>query len=836
MLTGPNTVPSIPDHTVLRLIGSGSYGEIWLARALTGVFRAVKVVYRGNFENERSFTREFEGMSSFEPVSRDHDGFVDILHVGRAGNFFYYIMELADDDATGRPLASAASAAEIDTYKPRTLKAFQERHQNIPVAECLHLGVSLAEALDDLHSHRLTHRDIKPANIIFVDGHPKLADIGLVASVGQRSYVGTEGYVPPEGPGSPAADVYSLGKVLYEIAMGKDRLDFPELSTSLDQHPDRPRLLALNQVLLKACATNPAARYRSANDLHTDLAALESGLAVRRRLPWAALLLIPLLGAGALALALALWLSHPAQHRETISDLRIETDPSGAMVILGDRMQKSPALFDSVEPGVYPLRIMLSGYDPVETRVDTSSPPSTFHLMRSLATLTLNVDPPGSAQFQLFDGTNVIRRGSLPATLTDVPTGIYQVFARRGDRDITQTVDVERETPASVTLAFLPVRLPIASDPSGAEIFLGGVSMGKAPLTLELTTGTCELLARYRNWPESRQIVTVQRGTNLPVQFTFHTGSVKITSAPGGATVLAGGAPLGRTPLLIDEVEPGPVTYELRLAGYKSALVTGTVMPRGQAFLAARLEMKRSPDPGKPWQNSLGIKFIPDGPIDFAIWDTRVSDYDAFCADTGRPCKKPDFQQTPNDPVVLVSWTDAEAFCKWLTQKEVQTGTLEEGQYYRLPTDAEWSAADGLPPEGGATPEERDGKLRGLYPWGAAWPPPAGSGNFADKSAGRRAEKIIAGYNDNWPQTSPAGAFPPNRLGLYDMSGNVWQWVEDSYREAAVTTRDWGVLRGGSWGTSSPSELESCYRNVIDRDDRDVIYGFRCVLVTGAAQ
>ena len=135
------------------------------------------------------------------------------------------------------------------------------------MAECLHLGISLAEALDDLHSHRLSHRDIKPANIIFVDGQPKLADIGLVASVGQRSFVGTEGYVPPEGPGSPAADVYSLGKVLYEIAMGKDRLDFPELSSTLDQHPDRPRLLALNQVLLKACASNPTDRYRSAKDL-----------------------------------------------------------------------------------------------------------------------------------------------------------------------------------------------------------------------------------------------------------------------------------------------------------------------------------------------------------------------------------------------------------------------------------------------------------------------------------------------------------------------------------------------------------------------------------------
>jgi hypothetical protein len=811
------------------MIGSGSYGEIWLARGLTGAFRAVKVVYRGNFENERSFAREFEGMSCFEPVSRDHDGFVDILHVGRAGTFFYYIMELADDDGTGRPLEPAASAAEIEGYKPRTLKAVQDRRQRLPVAECLQLGVSLAEALDDLHSHRLTHRDIKPANIIFVDGRPKLADIGLVASVGQRSFVGTEGYVPPEGPGSAAADVYSLGKVLYEIAMGKDRLDFPELSSSLDQHPEKARLLALNQVLLKACASNPAGRYRSAKELYNDLAALDAGRGMRRRLPWAILLAIPLICAGVWALRLP-W---SAPHGQALSDLRIETEPPGAMVILGDRMQKSPALFDSVESGVYPLRIMLAGYDPVTARVDTASPPSAFRLQRSIGTLALSVEPAGAAEFELLDGGKPVRRGALPATLADLPTGNYEVVAHRGGRTVRESVTVEAERGASLTLAFTSGRLPVASDPPGASIFLDGVSEGTAPLTLDLPAGSYEVSARYRNWPESRQAVTVQRGENPPVAFAFHNGSVKITSAPGGATVVANGSDLGRTPLLIDEVEPGPVKYELRLAGYKPALVSGTVAPLGQAFLAARLEMKRSPEPGKPWENSLGMKFMPDGPVYFAVWDTRVSDYDAFCAATGHPCKKPDFQQSPADPVVLVSWNDAEDFCKWLTQKEIQEGTLEEGQFYRLPTDAEWSAADGLPPEGGATPEERDGKMRGVYPWGSAWPPPAGSGNFADKSAGRRGGKIIDGYNDGWPATSPAGAFPPNRLGLYDMSGNVWQWVEDGYREGADNARDWGVLRGGSWGTGSRSELESCYRYVVDRNDRDVIYGFRCVLVAG---
>src|SRR5206468_2532672 len=79
-------------------------------------------------------------------------------------------------------------------------------------------SLALTSALAFLHEQGLIHRDIKPSNIIFVQGQPKLADIGLVAGSDETcSFVGTEGFIPPEGPGTPAADVYSLGKVLMEL-------------------------------------------------------------------------------------------------------------------------------------------------------------------------------------------------------------------------------------------------------------------------------------------------------------------------------------------------------------------------------------------------------------------------------------------------------------------------------------------------------------------------------------------------------------------------------------------------------------------------------------------
>jgi serine/threonine protein kinase len=263
-------VPIIPDHEVLRVVGRGAYGEIWLARSLTGAWRAVKVVHRINFESERAFQREFQGMSAFEPVSRAHDGFVDILHVGRTRDYLYYIMELADDHVAGRDIDGVR-------YEPRTLKSDLARRKHLSANESIRLGLSLTQALQALHVCSLTHRDIKPSNIIFIDGVPKLADIGLVAISGQNSFVGTEGYVPPEGPGTPQADVFSLGKLLYEVSTGKDRLDFPEIDSRLSARPDCEELSQLNDVLVKACANDPKKRYATAADMHTDLAALDRG-------------------------------------------------------------------------------------------------------------------------------------------------------------------------------------------------------------------------------------------------------------------------------------------------------------------------------------------------------------------------------------------------------------------------------------------------------------------------------------------------------------------------------------------------------------------------------
>jgi serine/threonine protein kinase len=798
------------------VIGRGAYGEIWLARTVTGALRAVKVVYRSTFETERAFLREFEGMSAFEPISRAHAGFINILHVGRTTDYLYYTMELADDQLAGRRV-------NVDTYEPRTLKTDLARHKRLSADDSIRLGLSLTEALEALHGRGLTHRDIKPSNIIFIEGVPKLADIGLVAASGQSSFVGTEGYIPPEGPGTPRADIYSLGKLLYEICTGKDRLDFPEIDSQLSTRPDRERLLQLNDVLVKACANDPRKRYGSAAEMHRDLAALDRG--ERPRKPRAKILAAAI---AILALALAgvgFWLNRSQPLSDLHLQTTIRTDPTGALVVLGDHAQKSPAIFADLEPRKYNLRIMSPGYEPVETSVDfrrkhsLDLPP--FRLVRSKGALQIQSEPSG-AQFSIkSEDGQISREGVTPQMISDLPTGKYSIVARRGDWEMRDDVEVQRGETTSKSFAFISAITNITSEPNGAEIFVDRKSRGRTPLHLDLPARPHELVAHLDGWPDEHQKIDVSAQRENAARFVFANGSVKITSAPGGATVTANGKELGQTPLVIEEVKPGDVTYELRLSGYNASSVRGKVEPQQQTFLAARLEKSVGPAPGQPFTNSLGMKFVPLGDVQISIWETRVQDYEAFCRATGRHFEPADFHQTAIDPAVKVSWFDAMAFCKWLTEKEHNENLIEDRQAYRLPTDLEWSMAVGLANENGATPEIRDGKIKNEFPWGKQWPPPSDAGNYPAASGRRRGG------------TKPVGTSKPNSLGLYDLGGNVWEWCLDTYKGgSSATSRDWGVLRGGSWATSIRLEMQSSYRNVVDRNDRDVIYGFRCVLAT----
>lgn len=343
--------PSIPDHELLSPIGRGSYGTVWLARNSMGVFRAIKIVHRDSFSNKRPYERELAGIRRFEPISRSHEGFVDVLHVGinQEQGYFFYVMELGDDQLLGQQI-------DPKNYHPKTLGTELSQQQKLSFRDCLDLGMALSQALAEMHKHGLVHRDVKPSNIIFVNGIAKLADMGLVADLGEaRSYVGTTGFIPPEGPGTPQADVYGLGKVLYEISTGKDRQEFPELPTLLNEFTDSDRdsFLELNEVILRACETDRDKRYQTAWEMHGDLVVLANGQSLKRlrilEKRFANLKRVTPIGVLAVII-LALIALQVNRQRKAVAESRLRQDTASgrSAVQSGDYLSALPVFADAV--------------------------------------------------------------------------------------------------------------------------------------------------------------------------------------------------------------------------------------------------------------------------------------------------------------------------------------------------------------------------------------------------------------------------------------------------------------------------------------------------------
>lgn len=838
MASPTRTHPNIPDHDVLRKIGGGAYGEVWMARGVTGAMRAVKVVWREDFDDERTFEREFEGILKFEPISRDHPGLVNILHVGRSPDgvsFYYYVMELGDDVHAGQDINPIE-------YEARTLRADGTAGVRLETSLCIDVGVRLSEALNHLHERDLAHRDVKPSNVIFVNGKAKLADIGLVAARGQRTFVGTEGFVPPEGPGSAQADVYSLGKVLYEIATGKDRLDFPELPDELPTGLERKRWLELNRIICEVCEPRISKRKIStAGELSSALHNLQRGK--RRRSSglsiWATTLIL---------LAFAAWASWegirdsellpwnlPVPPKAVIAKgmLRVVTIPEGAEVFSenGDLIGITPTSIIQAQIGTeLSYTVRKKGYRSLEITA-TVTEEAVKDPMLVYGELQ-NFSPPVPGE-----------KWEDHLSLTYLPEGEEHISSRFISKRIWQDfLDSSKRSPESVEF------IEVSENGKKAEVVLasqpeiiafidwvraGGIREG-------FLTADNELLARVEQSFNDPALSERARRENLKPfrivvrEYTY--GGVQLVSKPPGADVYMNGLAVGSTEstLLIPKVKPGPVELLIILEGYKPLTLHAKVTAGENLPLNAVLEENQGVVFGKAWKNGIAMQFAPLGTdLMASVWETRVRDYETFAnqAKYERP-RRPDFEQGSDHPVIYVSRDDAENFCKWLTEKERKEERIANSHHYRLPTDVEWSRMGGLDFERGDAPGQRDATKPTLYSWGTKWPPPNAHANYADASAsglpGISADRVIADYNDGFPRTSPVGSFPPNELGLQDISGNVHEWVSDDM--STIGTNSLGILRGGGWNTFLKENLLTGWRNPVPSSFHGAFYGFRVVL------
>ena len=841
--------PAIPDHEVLRKIGGGAYGEVWLARGVTGALRAVKVVWREDFEDARSFEREFEGILKFEPMSRDHPALVNILHVGRSPDgvsFYYYVMELGDDVTSGQDINPIE-------YEPRTLRADNPQSTGVQwsTSDCIDVGLRLAEALDHLHERGLAHRDVKPSNVIFVNGRAKLADIGLVATRGQRTFVGTEGFVPPEGPGSSQADVYSLGKVLYEIATGKDRLSFPELPEVMPGGADRKRWLELNRIICDICEPRISKRkISSAADLADALRRLQrgkrrrqSGLAV-----WATTLLLACFSGWAMweIVKDSEWVRnlYPvvriANAKPLTGTLRVISVPEGA-----DVFDEATGKFHGTTNNVvipvtvgdtYALVVKKTGYSnshldgkvlaltdvPVLAEMKIYSPPQPGEAWKDH--LGNSYQPVGSQH----EGSGFVSRENwqrfVQSTKRRGSTAEFLKFSQNG-----KAVDIA------------------LSNPEEANAYCEWFFKGAYP---EYLPEDFEVLPIMESGFEDAGLSEVARRDGLkPFRLLVKMisyGEINITTEPSGVEVYI--SPLSNpnnqiskgaanNSLVISDVKPGIWQLYLVREGYKPERIDVKVADGEKVTRTVTLEKSKGVVFGKPWENGIGMRFAPVGQdLMASVWETRVKDYERFVKESNprhAAARPTDFPQKPDHPVVNVSRKDAEEFCKWLTEKERKDERIAETHVYRLPTDLEWSTLVGLQDDPELSPGWRHARKQQIYPWGQNWlQNDLRVGNFADVAASRAPgvsiDRTIANYDDGFAYTAPVGSFLPNSLGLYDLGGNVQEWVEDKYSE--VGKDQLGVLRGGGWSSYQAEDLYSGSRNPVPPAYQDAIYGFRVVL------
>jgi hypothetical protein len=645
----------------------------------------------------------------------------------------------------------------------------------------------LCEALDYAHGQaRVVHRDLKPANLM-VDaaGRLKIADFGISATLSDSTTrvskaTGTSGtpvYMSPQQMmgEKPAVtdDIYGLGATLYDLLTGK------------------PPFYSGNILLQVVNKTPPSLTERRA----------ELGVKGEPIPPeWEATIAACLAkepkdrpqSAGEVARRLGMaeggWRNIPARNRNLSADGAEKADKVG--------------------------RALRSAPSGASGQSEIRHPKSALIKLAALAAGIIALAAGG-----WYFGVHAPEQKRIELARIEG----QRVEAER--QRLATEQETERQRLAAAEAARLAAArggLVVRTTPSGAEVRVGAIALERSPLTLkDQRLGKYPVRVRQEGYEEWFGEVEVRENefTDLDVTLVRSTGRV-VLSGTAGAEVYADTRRLGTLPLTLDQVPTGAVQYSVRLKGHKPADISGEVMRNSELRLNATLEPQLYPQPGQPHENTLGMKFVPvpGTAVLFSIWETREQDYGAFARATGRAWSNANAGAT--HPAVNVSWEDAQAFCQWLTDKERREDRLGPGQSYRLPTDAEWSIAVGLTNEPGSTPAEKNGIVQNHYPWGTQWPPPRGAGNYAGRL-----------NIDPYVRTSPVGSFNSNKYGLYDLGGNVWEWIEDKW-SLSTNAR---TIRGASFHFETPIHLASSSRTNGPSADRNDNLGFRVVVAVGSS-
>ncbi len=477
---------------------------------------------------------------------------------------------------------------------------------------------------------------------------------------------------------------------------------------------------------------------------------------------------------------------------------------------------RTPARIERLDPGEYQVYLSVDGFPEQSQTVRVENNRNTsVSAVFAKGALNITSDPAGAEVWiaEGEDGAGKPRKaGVTPLSLSNLPAGKHRLELRQGDwQPIRRTVEVVAGSSQDLEFGWERALVSFLSDPPGAEVWLGDRRLGRGqqstPFQVELPEGDYRFSARHPRLGEVAASAYVGADSGAAsasntVEFLFEYGSIALASNPPGAAVISGGMPLGRTPLTLPVMSPGDHRFELRLENHRAAAVSGTLEPGGALNFDATLIYDPAPITNRNFKNGLGreMVWIPTLRGWAGAHEVTQAEYERLGGGN------PSYFKAPEHPVDSVTWFEAVRFCEALTDHERSLGTLPAGYRYRLPSDEEWSQLVG----------------------------------------GQKLDGAVSSLFERQKSHAPAGTLSPNDLGLYDVRGNVWEWVSDWYsqtivsriqRDGATPTPEWvgtdrKVLRGGAWNRSSQYDLAVGNRmgaSPSSKDRYDV--GFRVVLM-----
>lgn len=257
---------------LLAYCGGGAYGEVFYCEDLTHKKMAVKIISKQKIGLH--WRRELKGITNYRKLTLDAPNLLRIYQVEEDEENFFYTMEAAD----------SLSSTE---YKADTLAARLENGA-LPDKDIFPVVTGIFAGIKTIHAAGFAHRDIKPDNILFVNGVPKLADLGLLSSLSMTmsALAGTFEFIPPEIRSSDdfsthdnisrqKCDLYAFGKVIYCIITGRDALSYPSLPENISHSLPVKYCLRLSWQL---CSPDPAKRLDSMANMEKALSVIEHKL------------------------------------------------------------------------------------------------------------------------------------------------------------------------------------------------------------------------------------------------------------------------------------------------------------------------------------------------------------------------------------------------------------------------------------------------------------------------------------------------------------------------------------------------------------------------------